>query len=155
MTRRRLTTQERLAIFLRRLGHCARCGGRIRPGQRWEIDHITPLGLGGRDAPDNLQVVCAPCHRDKTRRDVSAVAKAKRVEARHWGAYRSPTPLPCGRASPWKRMMTGEVIRRHPPAPAPEEDRHDEIVDASDPDEAESAPVADQPASPERPSGSG
>ncbi|WP_460452234.1 HNH endonuclease [Alsobacter sp. SYSU BS001988] len=154
MSRRRYTTQERLAIFLRRLGHCARCGGRIRPGQRWDLDHVVPLALGGRDEPDNLQVVCAPCHRQKTRRDVSAVAKAKRIEARHWGAHRSPTPLPCGRASPWKRTLAGELTRRYAPPPAPEEDHHDENAHAAEPDHAAGAPDADQPASPGRPSGS-
>lgn len=34
-----------------------------------ELDHIVPLHRGGTDAPDNLQLLCSPCHKEKTIRE--------------------------------------------------------------------------------------
>lgn len=54
---------------LRRDGwQCVQCGSRVR----LEVDHIKPT----RDRPDlafelsNVQVLCAPCHTTKTRKDI-------------------------------------------------------------------------------------
>ena len=35
-----------------------------------ELDHITPLHKGGSNSDDNLQPLCADCHRTKTARDM-------------------------------------------------------------------------------------
>lgn len=35
----------------------------------YEIDHIVPLYLGGTNNKDNLQMLCANCHSDKTVKD--------------------------------------------------------------------------------------
>ena len=45
---------------------CRQCG-------KWgkEVDHITPVKQGGGDDMGNLQVLCAPCHKAKTRREVT------------------------------------------------------------------------------------
>jgi 5-methylcytosine-specific restriction enzyme A len=43
---------------------CARCGQLAT-----EVDHITPLRLGGTHAADNLQSLCKPCHSSKTARE--------------------------------------------------------------------------------------
>ena len=42
---------------------CANCG---HVSAANEIDHITPLELGGTDAIENLQVLCHDCHSAKT-----------------------------------------------------------------------------------------
>ncbi|WP_367278201.1 HNH endonuclease [uncultured Alsobacter sp.] len=111
--RRKLSTRERLDLFLEAKGHCQGCGWQLRPGTRWEVDHIIPLGLGGRDEACNLQVLCEPCHSGKTRtRDVPAMAKSARAKARHLGAVRSRRPMPCGRGSGWKRTFDGKILRR-------------------------------------------
>ena len=36
-----------------------------------EIDHIIPSLLGGQNRGENLQLLCADCHKEKTRKDVS------------------------------------------------------------------------------------
>jgi 5-methylcytosine-specific restriction endonuclease McrA len=42
-------------------------GGPIYPEPRQlELDHIVPLIDGGTDLPDNLQLLCPPCHAQKT-----------------------------------------------------------------------------------------
>jgi 5-methylcytosine-specific restriction enzyme A len=111
--RRRLSTRERLDLFLAARGHCQRCGWALTPGTRWEVDHVIPLALGGRDATDNMQVLCAPCHGGKTRaRDVPAIAKTARMRARHLGARLPQRPMPGGRHSRWKKTVDGRVVER-------------------------------------------
>ncbi|MBT7692621.1 MAG: HNH endonuclease [Gemmatimonadales bacterium] len=33
------------------------------------IDHVDPVGKGGTDQDDNVQPLCLPCHRIKTRQE--------------------------------------------------------------------------------------
>ena len=54
---------------------CYQCTG---PGP-CDVDHIVPLWAGGRHRLSNLQVLCQPCHREKTAREALLRARAKRV----------------------------------------------------------------------------
>jgi 5-methylcytosine-specific restriction endonuclease McrA len=33
----------------------------------WDVDHIIPVADGGTDDPENLRLLCIPCHRSVTR----------------------------------------------------------------------------------------
>ena len=115
-TQRRITfsTSFRLNLFLKRKGLCSDCSLKIDAGKAWDIDHVLPLALGGTNEPKNLQILCKPCHRSKTTKaDIPAIAKTKRLKARHLGA-RSPStrPIPGSKRSPWKHKMDGSVVRR-------------------------------------------
>ena len=113
MTKRRaFSARERLDYFLRANGNCAQCALKITPGKRWDIDHVIPLALGGSNEASNLQILCQPCHTQKTRTDLSANAKARRIQIRHLGASRSKRPLPCGRQSPFKKTIDGKILKR-------------------------------------------
>jgi 5-methylcytosine-specific restriction protein A len=118
--RRTLSTTERLALFLRARGTCQACGWRLTPGTRWEVDHILPRALGGRDSPENLQVLCRACHGGKTaRQDLPALAKTRRLKARHLGATRPRAVLPGSRASRWRKRLDGRVEWRGRDVPGP------------------------------------
>ena len=42
-------------------------GGPVYPEPHMlELEHVVPLSQGGTEAPDNLRVACAPCHRIKS-----------------------------------------------------------------------------------------
>ena len=111
--RRTLSTTARLELFLAAGGACQICGWRLLPGTRWEVDHILPLSLGGRDETSNLQVLCAPCHGTKTRTiDRPALAKAERLRARHLGARRTRHVIPGSRGSRWRKRLDGRVEPR-------------------------------------------
>ena len=43
----------------------------------WEIDHITPVSMGGSDDIPNLQLLCKECHKEKTGRERS-------IASVHW-----------------------------------------------------------------------
>ncbi|MBW8617177.1 MAG: HNH endonuclease [Hyphomicrobiales bacterium] len=110
------STSFRLNLFLMRKGLCAVCIQKIEAGKAWDIDHILPLALGGTNAPENLQILCRPCHRAKTTHsDIPRISKTKRLKAHHLGA-RAPSTraIPGSRRSPWKRKMDGSVVRRRP-----------------------------------------
>jgi 5-methylcytosine-specific restriction enzyme A len=118
--RRTLSTAERLALFLKARGQCQACGWRLAPGMRWEVDHVVPLALGGRDMLDNLQVLCRACHAGKTaHQDLPALARTRRLKARHLGATRPRSVLPGSRHSRWKKRLDGRVELRTPPTRLP------------------------------------
>lgn len=114
-SRRSLSTRDRARIFAAHGGICHFCGGKIDgTRERWEVSHAIPLALGGADDAGNRRPAHYKCHRDATaKEDIPAIAKAKRREARHIGAKApSRTPLPFGRASKWKRKLSGEIVER-------------------------------------------
>jgi 5-methylcytosine-specific restriction endonuclease McrA len=82
----RALTPARRARILARDGHRCRYPGCAQI-LGLEVDHIVALGLGGRDSDDNLETLCAAHHRQKTSRDASLIAKAKRAGAKHRGEF--------------------------------------------------------------------
>lgn len=108
-TRRRISTTERVKIFQRHDGTCHLCGGKIGPGEAWDVSHDIPLELGGADDDTNRKPAHRKCHRDHTAKvDAPTIAKAKRREAVNMGAK-----------APAKAKIPA------PPKPAPKERRFD------------------------------
>ncbi|MFE2409855.1 HNH endonuclease [Kitasatospora sp. NPDC059408] len=60
----------RMRKAIRKAGHahCAACGLRFL-GSAVDVDHIKPIAHGGQDVDGNVQALCRPCHKLKTRRD--------------------------------------------------------------------------------------
>jgi 5-methylcytosine-specific restriction enzyme A len=48
---------------------CAECGAEDQPV---EIDHIIPAMHGGHNIGSNLQLLCIPCHKEKTKVELRA-----------------------------------------------------------------------------------
>lgn len=87
MTRRRVSTTDRLALFKREGGICHLCKGLIKAGEAWDLSHEIPLALGGEDDDTNWRVAHRKCHREHTATvDVPDIAQAVRREAIHLGA---------------------------------------------------------------------
>ena len=112
MTRRRISTRERVDIFQRNGGVCHLCAGRISVGEAWDVEHVIPLAQGGDDDGDNLKPAHRKCHAAKSKADATNTARAKRREARHIGARESSNPLPFGRKSRLKKKLNGQVVER-------------------------------------------
>lgn len=76
MTRQRLTKFEFATLFLAQEGRCGcGCGERLEAGKVDE-EHTRPVGLDGQAKPDSLWK--RDCHKNKTRKDVADIARAKR-----------------------------------------------------------------------------
>lgn len=111
--RRSMSAQRRLRIWEAHAGRCVICGERIDgTRERWIVEHVRPLGLGGDDNDDNCGPAHARCATAKTQHDSRAIAKAKRIKAKHVGAKQPKRPFPGGRDSKWKKTIGGGVVRR-------------------------------------------
>ena len=78
-------------IFEKANGRCTAC--QIKVGIKrgdWAADHIVRLKDGGPNRESNLQVLCTPCHLQKTGEENKLQAKANRVKARHIGVPKKP-----------------------------------------------------------------
>lgn len=120
MSRLEFTGKIKAAAYERCGGRCegADCGYEFQPGDRVEFDHIVPDAMRKNNSIENCQVLCIDCHKAKTKRDVTAIAKAKRVEKKHNGTFRqTKRVVPGSRASKWKKPLHGPAVLRHP-APA-------------------------------------
>jgi 5-methylcytosine-specific restriction protein A len=58
----------RKTIRARGVYPCAKCGLTFL-ASALDVDHITPLALGGEDVDENVQALCRPDHKLKTRTD--------------------------------------------------------------------------------------
>ena len=84
--RRSMTPTRRLRIFEAHKGICVTCKLPIKAGDKWFIEHIRALELGGEDTDEN----CGPAHTItckavKDAEDHSRAAKAKRAKMHHLG----------------------------------------------------------------------
>lgn len=90
--RKPLTPTQRLKLFEAHKGLCGLCGGQIKAGDRWIVEHMRPLALGGTNDIDNLFPVHAACADTKTHGsngDTSRIAKAKRQKMKSLGIRKS------------------------------------------------------------------
>jgi 5-methylcytosine-specific restriction endonuclease McrA len=51
----------RREVFRRDGGRCVTCGS----DELLQFDHVIPVALGGASTPENLQLLCASCNREK------------------------------------------------------------------------------------------
>ncbi len=78
----------------------------------FHYDHIVPDWMGGDNTLANCAVLCHLCHAKKTKADVGAIAKVRRIRDRRSKSLTSKRPMPFGRGSKFKRKMDGTVVRR-------------------------------------------
>lgn len=61
--------------ILQRDGHlCIPCLFNGRPTTATQVDHVKPKSKGGADDADNLQSICADCHKAKTAQEAVEAA---------------------------------------------------------------------------------
>ena len=69
------------------------CGNKIDAVKEgYELEHVIPFAMTGDDSDTNLRPVHKICHAGKTKDDVAAIAKAKRIQAKHLGRPKSKWP---------------------------------------------------------------
>lgn len=119
MARREFSKAVLRAALARADGRCegvlpdgGRCPCALQVG-RFHYDHIVPTALTEDASLENCQVLCRPCHAAKTVVDVGVIARVRRLRDRHAGVIDPHRrPLPGGKATPFKRLIGGGVIRR-------------------------------------------
>jgi len=73
--RKKLNAYVRSRVLKRDDMTCNGCGFQADLMSQVEVDHILPIAKGGQTELDNLHTLCVPCHRLKTRRQVSRRAR--------------------------------------------------------------------------------
>ncbi len=108
-----LSAKRRLQAWERTGGTCVICEEPIDGvRERWIVEHIRALELGGADELTNMGPAHEACGREKTRDDHARTALAKRQKARHLGATVAARPLPGSRSTALKRKLNGTVVLR-------------------------------------------
>lgn len=114
--RKNMTPRLRLKIWEAHKGICVLCHDKIDGvRERWIVEHITPLALGGEDTEANMGPAHDACAIKKTfgrTGDIAKAAKAKRVKSKHLGIKKSRNSLPGGKESKWKKKIGGGVVPR-------------------------------------------
>ena len=95
-----------LRVFAAYGGRCHRSGRLIRPGDKWELDHVIALINGGENRESNLAPILADSHKEKTAEDVAIKSKIARIQARHLGIAKPKRGF-----RQW-RKFNGEVVTR-------------------------------------------
>lgn len=73
----------RLRVFERCHGRCHACGRKIGPADRWTLEHLTALILGGQNREGNLGLTCEWCLPVKNAEDQAAKSKLAKISKRH------------------------------------------------------------------------
>lgn len=68
-----ISLKQRYTILLRDGFKCKACGSK----EYLEIDHIIPIGHGGTNEPDNLQVLCRECNYGKMMNEIEYFKNSK------------------------------------------------------------------------------
>lgn len=81
-------------IWLRYKGRCYLSGRKIMPGDKWELEHIRALSMGGEHRERNLAPALKEVHKAKTADEAKARSKADRMRRKANGTWpKSKTPL--------------------------------------------------------------
>lgn len=98
----KVPTSVRSRVFLTHGGKCHISGRTIRAGDKWELEHVRPLSMGGEHRESNLAPALADAHREKTAAEATSRAKADRMRAKHFGFWKSKSgrKIPA-RHNPW------------------------------------------------------
>lgn len=80
----------RARIFVNANGLCHISGRKIGPADQWDLEHVTPLSMGGEHRESNLRPALRDKHREKTAAEAGPRAKADRVQKKHLGIKSKP-----------------------------------------------------------------
>jgi len=124
MSRLEFTAKTKRAAFERSRGICEchlvamlnrphGCGQKLAEG-RIRYEHIIPDNIRPDNSLDNCAVLSLGCWREKTDiYDRKVIAKSNHMRDRARGIKRRRgRPFPTNRDGPFKRKVTGEVVRR-------------------------------------------
>jgi 5-methylcytosine-specific restriction endonuclease McrA len=93
----------RVRTFDRYGGCCAICTRPIAGSLSPAYDHTIAIINGGQHRESNLQLLCVPCHQDKTGNDVAEKSRIYRKRANHIG-IKKPRKI-----TRW-RNFRGEIV---------------------------------------------
>ncbi|MFU0503600.1 HNH endonuclease [Pseudaminobacter sp. NGMCC 1.201702] len=99
-------------VFFRAKGICHISGRKIVvPRDRWELEHVVPLSMGGEHRESNLRPALVEPHREKTNAEATGRAKADRIRRKHNGTWpKSKAPIRSRGFSPTRQTEREETL---------------------------------------------
>jgi 5-methylcytosine-specific restriction endonuclease McrA len=107
----KIPDRVKVRVFEKFGKRCAVCGVALGYGLPPQYDHIIALANGGRHAEDNLQPLCEPHHRAKTRSDMALKAKGYRIRKKAAGLHRAKNKIPGSKGTGWRKPLNGPAYR--------------------------------------------
>lgn len=104
--RKKLTAKERSELLAIQGGTC--CVSGCESTGPFHAEHSTPH-VWRNEKPD--QLMCVPCHKEKTQRDIKAIAKVKRIRRKAEGPA-GKTKKIRSRGFPGHRKFNGTLVLR-------------------------------------------
>lgn len=101
----------RLRVFERAGGVCHLSGRKIRPGEKWDLEHITAICNGGENRESNLAPALVQAHKVKTAADRRQKARTDRVRKHHLG-IKKRSSFAYSKDSKFKKKLDGRVVLR-------------------------------------------
>jgi 5-methylcytosine-specific restriction protein A len=103
----------KLRVFMAHGGRCYLSGRPIRPGDKWEVEHVLALTLGGENRETNLAPALVEPHKAKTAIDKKLKSQAERRAKKHLGIHRPKGKIQSrGFDKTRTRKFSGEVVPR-------------------------------------------
>lgn len=103
----RVPDRVRIRVLERYGNKCYLTGREIRPGDKWEIEHVVSLILGGQNRETNLAPALAAPHKLKTAVEMAVKSKIAKVKKKHFGLGKSKAG---SFQSRFKKKLNGDVI---------------------------------------------
>ena len=104
----------RLRVFRRFGGICqGPCHRKIKPTDKWILEHEKAIILGGENRESNLSIRCDWCAKQKTAIEVEAKAITDKIAKRHVG-IKPKSKFPNARSGKWKTKIGGQTVARTP-----------------------------------------
>lgn len=103
MKRKPLSRLKRVKLYDSHEGNCCICKQYIHRSDKWIVEHITPLWLGGADDESNMAPAHQSCAIAKTVGEAPIKAKNDRIRANHLGIKKPRT------IRSWRRF-NGEIV---------------------------------------------
>jgi 5-methylcytosine-specific restriction protein A len=114
----KIPDRVKLRIFEREGGRCYLSGAKIRPGDKYEFEHVIALALwtgeGHGNRESNIRLALKDAHKAKTKADRAQQAKSDSIRKKHLGISRpkhqwGSRPLGNGNQ---QRSATRPIIRK-------------------------------------------
>jgi 5-methylcytosine-specific restriction protein A len=84
----------RLRIFDHHDGRCYLSGVKIRPGEKWDMEHIKALCNGGEHRESNMAPALVSAHKAKTKADRAEKKKVDAMRKKHLGIRAKRRTIP-------------------------------------------------------------
>lgn len=111
-TRREFSNSVKFTAWRRAAGHCEKCRGKLFTGHH-EYHHDRECAFDGDATLSNCLVLCTACHSAITKQRAPVIAKSNRIRNRNIGIKKPRRHRwGYGKDDPFKKKITGEVVRR-------------------------------------------